>query len=252
MAFSWIRNLGVAALIAAAGLAAKSLPGDATSIAWFPAGLAFALVALRREALLPGAAVGLFAAAMLQEHWLIAAATAVLSVAAGYVAGFVYAPLAQGKHGTLPSAITAIVLGLVLFALPIAFCQIGLKALVVPDEHVQADMAPRVMRDAGGMAISRDLTLGSSPTLQASAEQKQSPQTRTIVSLMLAVLLLLPAAWVGRGAGLTRKVRRGFARALVANTELPAREVVERSLGIAADICIYTNRNVVIDELATA
>ena len=41
------------------------------------------------------------------------------------------------------------------------------------------------------------------------------------------------------------------ARALVMNTELSAREVVERSLGIAADICIYTNRNVVIDELAT-
>ena len=41
------------------------------------------------------------------------------------------------------------------------------------------------------------------------------------------------------------------ARALVANTELSAREIVERSLGIAADICIYTNRNFVIDELAT-
>jgi ATP-dependent HslUV protease subunit HslV len=41
------------------------------------------------------------------------------------------------------------------------------------------------------------------------------------------------------------------ARALVMNTELSAREIVERSLGIAADICIYTNRNVVIDELAT-
>ena len=42
------------------------------------------------------------------------------------------------------------------------------------------------------------------------------------------------------------------ARALIANTELDARAIVERSLGIAADICIYTNRNVVIDELATA
>jgi len=40
------------------------------------------------------------------------------------------------------------------------------------------------------------------------------------------------------------------ARALAANTELSAREIVERSLGIAADICIYTNRNLVIDELA--
>jgi ATP-dependent HslUV protease subunit HslV len=39
------------------------------------------------------------------------------------------------------------------------------------------------------------------------------------------------------------------ARALDASTELPAREVVERSLGIAAGICIYTNRNFVIDEL---
>ena len=39
------------------------------------------------------------------------------------------------------------------------------------------------------------------------------------------------------------------ARALAANTQLTAREVVERSLGIAADICIYTNRNLVIDEL---
>ena len=41
------------------------------------------------------------------------------------------------------------------------------------------------------------------------------------------------------------------ARALAGSTDLPAREIVERSLGIAADICIYTNRNFVIDELAT-
>jgi ATP-dependent HslUV protease subunit HslV len=42
------------------------------------------------------------------------------------------------------------------------------------------------------------------------------------------------------------------ARALIANTDLSAREIVERSLAITADICIYTNRNLVIDELATA
>jgi ATP-dependent HslUV protease subunit HslV len=41
------------------------------------------------------------------------------------------------------------------------------------------------------------------------------------------------------------------ARALAASTQLSAREIVERSLGIAADICIHTNRNFVIDELAT-
>jgi len=40
------------------------------------------------------------------------------------------------------------------------------------------------------------------------------------------------------------------ARALLDNTELSAREIVERSLGIAADICVYTNHNLVIEELA--
>ena len=39
------------------------------------------------------------------------------------------------------------------------------------------------------------------------------------------------------------------ARALVDNSELDARSIVERSLNIAADICIYTNRNLLIDEL---
>ncbi len=39
------------------------------------------------------------------------------------------------------------------------------------------------------------------------------------------------------------------ARALLTNTELGAREIVEKALGIAADICVYTNRNVVVEEL---
>ena len=39
------------------------------------------------------------------------------------------------------------------------------------------------------------------------------------------------------------------ARALVENSTLDARSIVERSLNIAADICIYTNRNLVIEEL---
>jgi ATP-dependent HslUV protease subunit HslV len=39
------------------------------------------------------------------------------------------------------------------------------------------------------------------------------------------------------------------ARALLAATELPARDIVQRSLEIAADICIYTNRNLTIEEL---
>jgi ATP-dependent HslUV protease subunit HslV len=39
------------------------------------------------------------------------------------------------------------------------------------------------------------------------------------------------------------------ARALAQNTELDARTIVEKALSIAADICIYTNRNLTIEEL---
>jgi ATP-dependent HslUV protease subunit HslV len=39
------------------------------------------------------------------------------------------------------------------------------------------------------------------------------------------------------------------ARALAENTELSAREVTERALNIAADICIYTNHQLTIEEL---
>lgn len=39
------------------------------------------------------------------------------------------------------------------------------------------------------------------------------------------------------------------ARALVANTTLSAKEIAERSLHIAADICVYTNHNVIVEEL---
>src|SRR5579863_4783375 len=39
------------------------------------------------------------------------------------------------------------------------------------------------------------------------------------------------------------------ARALLGGSELSARAIVERSLAIAADICIYTNRNVAIEEM---
>ena len=41
------------------------------------------------------------------------------------------------------------------------------------------------------------------------------------------------------------------ARALMQNTDLEAREIVEKSLGIAADICVYTNRNLTFEELDT-
>jgi ATP-dependent HslUV protease, peptidase subunit HslV len=39
------------------------------------------------------------------------------------------------------------------------------------------------------------------------------------------------------------------ARALLENTELDAKAIVEKALGIAADICVYTNRNLTIETL---
>ncbi|HEY4356978.1 MAG TPA: ATP-dependent protease subunit HslV [Acidobacteriaceae bacterium] len=39
------------------------------------------------------------------------------------------------------------------------------------------------------------------------------------------------------------------ATALVENTDFSAREIVDRSMRIAADICIYSNQNIVVEEL---
>lgn len=41
------------------------------------------------------------------------------------------------------------------------------------------------------------------------------------------------------------------ARALLDNSDLDARSIVEKSLNIAADICVYTNHNLTIEELDT-
>jgi ATP-dependent HslUV protease subunit HslV len=42
------------------------------------------------------------------------------------------------------------------------------------------------------------------------------------------------------------------ATALMENTQMTAREIVERSMKIAAEICIYSNQNIVVEELKAA
>ena len=42
------------------------------------------------------------------------------------------------------------------------------------------------------------------------------------------------------------------AKALLQNTDLSAREIVEKSLAIAADICVFTNNNHTVEELELA
>ncbi|MBU2677110.1 MAG: ATP-dependent protease subunit HslV [Gammaproteobacteria bacterium] len=39
------------------------------------------------------------------------------------------------------------------------------------------------------------------------------------------------------------------AMALLQNTDFEAREIVEKALGIAGDICVFTNQNIIIEEL---
>ena len=42
------------------------------------------------------------------------------------------------------------------------------------------------------------------------------------------------------------------ARALTTNTDMAARDIVEASLKVAADICVYTNHNLTIEELSVS
>lgn len=50
---------------------------------------------------------------------------------------------------------------------------------------------------------------------------------------------------IGSGGGFAQAA----ARALIKHTEMNAREIVESAMKIAADICIYTNQNIIIEEL---
>lgn len=56
----------------------------------------------------------------------------------------------------------------------------------------------------------------------------------------------LDCAAIGSGGGFAQAA----ARALLENTKLSAREVVEKAMTIAAETCIYTNSNIVYQELA--
>jgi ATP-dependent HslUV protease subunit HslV len=52
-------------------------------------------------------------------------------------------------------------------------------------------------------------------------------------------------AAIGSGGGFAAAA----ARALLRNTQLGPREIVEQAIQIAADICVYTNQHITVDEL---
>ncbi|MGI9296339.1 MAG: ATP-dependent protease subunit HslV [Gammaproteobacteria bacterium] len=53
---------------------------------------------------------------------------------------------------------------------------------------------------------------------------------------------------IGSGAGFAEAA----ARALAAETELPASEIVRKAMAIAGEMCIYTNDRVVVEEIESA
>jgi ATP-dependent HslUV protease, peptidase subunit HslV len=55
-----------------------------------------------------------------------------------------------------------------------------------------------------------------------------------------------PIAAIGSGGAFAKSA----AIALIENTDLSAREIVEKSMKVAADVCIYTNSNIAYEELA--
>jgi len=52
---------------------------------------------------------------------------------------------------------------------------------------------------------------------------------------------------IGVGSGGSYAI--AAARALIKHTQLSAREIVEEALNIAADICVYTNKNIKVEEI---
>ena len=74
--------------------------------------------------------------------------------------------------------------------------------------------------------------------------------------LMLGLIPLVPfmilttmAAPAGGQGGNTRGANDERARALMKHTELSAREIAEESLKIAGEICIYTNSDIIVEEI---
>ena len=57
-----------------------------------------------------------------------------------------------------------------------------------------------------------------------------------------------PAEGIRQHAEEPPAARRQAARALAANTELPAADIVRQSLTIAGEICVYTNTNITVLE----
>ena len=64
---------------------------------------------------------------------------------------------------------------------------------------------------------------------------------------------VLPSARIDVGCSVGRgSFALAAARALMENTDLPARKIAEEAMKIAGKICIFTNENFVVEELAAS
>jgi len=99
---------------------------------------------------------------------------------------------------------------------------------------------------------------------RASVELAKDWRTDKILRRLEALLIIadLEHTFILSGTGDVREPEDGIsaigsggayaqaaARALIENTSLSAREIVEKAMNIASGICIYTNDNVTIEEL---
>ena len=85
--------------------------------------------------------------------------------------------------------------------------------------------------------------------LRAAVEFAKDWRRDRVLQKLEALLIMTDGEHLYLVSGSGGNYALAAARALTANTDLSAREIAEKSLHIAADICVYTNHNVIVEEI---
>ena len=85
--------------------------------------------------------------------------------------------------------------------------------------------------------------------LRAAVEFAKDWRRDRVLQKLEALLIMTDGEHLYLVSGSGGNYALAAARALTVNTDLSAREIAEKSLHIAADICVYTNHNVIVEEI---